>query len=170
MKKLLLLLPIVLSLISCSKDVISTELEAGYDIVKVDSEWFDEGCILNENDEKNIEMYVKSNNVDTSTIGDYEVVYSLAYGSENYTCLRIIKVIDDEAPTITLNAGIDTIIKGEEWIDTGVTVFDNYDFDVTVEMIGIVSNNIVGTYVITYTATDNSGNSKSIERIINVIN
>ena len=170
MKKLLLLLPIVLSLISCSKDIINTELEAGYDIVKVNSEWVDEGCILNENDEKYIEMYVKSNNVDTSTIGDYEVVYSLAYSSEDYSCLRIVKVIDDEAPSIIFNAGIDTIIKGEEWIDAGVTVADNYDNDVSVEIIGIVSNNIVGTYVITYTAADNSGNSKSIERIVNVIN
>ncbi len=170
MKKLLLLLPIVLSLISCSKDIINTELEAGYDIVKVNSEWVDKGCILNENDEEYIEMYVKSNNVDTSTIGDYEVVYSLAYSSEDYSCLRIVKVIDDEAPTITLNAGIDTIIISEEWIDAGVTVIDNYDNDVTLEITGFVSNNLVGTYVITYTATDSSGNSKSIERIVNVIN
>lgn len=170
MKKLLLLLPIVLSLISCSKDVINTELVAGYDIVKVNSEWVDEGCIINENDEKYIEMYVKTNNVDTTIIGDYEVIYTLAYDSEEYTCLRIVKVIDDEAPTIILNAGIDTIIIGEEWIDAGVTVTDNYDNEVTVDIIGIVSNNFVGTYTITYTSTDSSGNSKPVERIVTVIN
>jgi hypothetical protein len=169
MKKLLLL-PLVLSLIGCSKTVINIELEAGYDIVKVNSVWIDEGCTLNENDELYFEMIVKSNNVDTSTIGDYEVVYSLAYDSEDYACLRIVKVIDDESPTIIFNAGIDTIIIGEEWIDAGVTVIDNYDNDVTVDITGFVSNNLVGTYVITYTATDSSGNSKSIERIVNVIN
>ena len=170
MKKLLLLLPIVLSLISCSKTVITTELEPGYDIVKVNSEWVDEGCILNENNDIYTEMIVKSNNVDTSTIGEYEVVYSLAYSSEDYICLRIVKVIDDIAPITILNAGIDTIIIGEEWIDAGVTVTDNYDDEVTVEITGIVSNNLVGTYVIIYTTTDSSGNSKSIERIVNVIN
>ena len=170
MKKLLLLIPIVLSLISCSKTVITTELEPGYDIVKVNSEWVDEGCILNENDEIYIEMYVKSDNVDTSTIGDYEVVYSLAHNSEDYVCLRIVKVIDDEAPTIIFNAGVDTIIKGEEWVDAGVTVVDNYDNDVIVVIIGTVSNNIVGTYIITYTAIDISGNSESIDRIVHVIN
>ena len=118
MRKLLVLTTFLflVLLAGCAKDVIVTELGAGFDIIGVNTTWVDEGCQLNINDETFQEMDVTSNAIDLTTLGEYQVLYGITYDGEDYACVRIVKVIDNEAPTATLNAGFDTITKGEEWV------------------------------------------------------
>ncbi len=171
MKKLTLvvLLLFVITLSSCVPRDISVVLNEGYDIVGVNEEWEDAGCTLNINADFSIEMEVVANDIDITTPGEYEVYYFEEYASEDYSCLRIVKVVDEEPPTVSLNPGIDTIIVGEEWEDAGVTVTDNLDESLSVEVSGIVDNSIVGSYEITYTVTDDYLNTTIITRIVNVI-
>ncbi len=171
MRKIILvfLLLLVVILTSCQPRDISTVLNEGYDIIGINEEWEDAGCILHINSDLLIEMEVFSNNIDFTTPGEYQVVYYAEYGNEEYTCLRIVKVIDEESPLISLNPGIDTILVGEEWEDAGVTVTDNLDESPTIVVTGTVNNNIVGSYEITYTVTDDFFNTTVITRIVNVI-
>ena len=167
MKKILFIVFILL-LTGCKKEDITTELSAGYDILGLNTEWVDEGCLLNV-DNVVYDMDVVSNDIDLTTIGEYSVLYELDYEKETYTCIRIVKVIDDIPPVGTLYSGIDTIILGETWEDAGVNVTDNYDSEVTIVVTGTVDTSTVGTYEIIYTITDSSENQTIITRIVNVI-
>lgn len=64
-----------------------------------------------------------------------------------------------------------TLEIGSTYSDAGATASDNIDGDITNKIIttGSVSPNIVGTYKITYSVTDSSDNTTTVERIVNVI-
>ena len=79
--------------------------------------------------------------------------------------------LDNEKPVISLvgNSTV-TINKGSTYSDAGATVTDNIDTTVTVTTTGSVNPNIVGTYTITYNATDSSGNNATpVTRTVNVV-
>jgi hypothetical protein len=86
--------------------------------------------------------------------------------------IPIIDVVPDTtAPVITLNgsAQMDLII-GEVFIDPGTIVNDNLDDSINVISIGTVDVNTIGTYIITYTATDAAGNGATpVIRTVNII-
>ena len=168
MKKLMMLFFLIL-LVGCQPRNISVVLNEGYDIISVNEEWIDEGCTLNINADFAIDMGVYSNKIDLTTPGEYRVTYLEEYGGEEYTCLRIVKVVDAEAPVLVLNPGIDTIKVFDEWIAAGVTVTDNFNDDLIVIVSGIVRNEIVGSYEITYLVVDHAGNLTEIIRVVNVI-
>jgi len=163
------LLIALITLASCTPRDISVVLNAGDDIVGVNEEWEDAGCTLNINANYAIEMGILSSDLDLTTPGEYRVVYSEEYASEDYTCLRIVKVVDEEPPVVTLNAGIDTIKVGETWEDAGVVVTDNLATSLDVGVSGTVNSNVAGSYEIIYTVTDDYLNTTIITRIVTVI-
>lgn len=76
----------------------------------------------------------------------------------------IIDNIDKEAPIISLN-GSDVITheRTEDFIDPGVTVTDNHDTDIKYDVdFGGFNKDIVGTYILTYSAKDEAGNVSNI--------
>lgn len=78
--------------------------------------------------------------------------------------------IDPEAPVITLaGASTVTLTVGDTWTDPGATCVDNKDTACTVVVSGSVDINTVGTYTITYTATDSAGNKSTKEREVEVV-
>jgi hypothetical protein len=63
-----------------------------------------------------------------------------------------------------------TIEAGDTYTDAGATATDNYDSTVTVITSGTVNTSVIGTYYITYNATDSSGNAADqVTRTVNVI-
>lgn len=168
MKKLLVILSLLL-LTGCYPREISVILNEGYDIIGVNEEWEDAGCILNVNEKTSLDMDVYSNNLDLTTPGEYEIIYSKEYDNTDYTCKRIIKVVDEEAPLVFLIEGIDTIVKGGIWNDAGITTLDNFDTDLDITVTGSVNINVVGSYEITYTVIDDAQNVTIITRIVNII-
>jgi hypothetical protein len=67
-------------------------------------------------------------------------------------------VLDTTAPIIVINGG-DVIIRiGDTYIDQGATVTDDTDEDVSLVTSTNLSTNIRGSYIVTYNATDSSGN------------
>ena len=169
MKKLILLISIIL-LAGCQKEEITIVLNPGYDIVGIDTQWTDEGCSVMSDDELAVSMTVFSNDIDLTSLGEYNVIYKAEYKNKDYTCQRIVKVVDHLSPVVVLNTGIDTVLLGEEWIDTGVTVTTNdTDTNVTTEVVGTVDINTLGRYEITYITRDSAHNTVVIKRIVNVI-
>lgn len=65
-----------------------------------------------------------------------------------------------------------SIIEGDDYIDEGATALDNQDGDVTSSIIvggdTINSSSTVGTYYVTYSATDSDGNTTVATRTVNV--
>lgn len=75
---------------------------------------------------------------------------------------------DDEPPVITLNGDEYVSIYQNGWYsDAGASVRDNCD-EVELKTVGQVNADKVGTYEITYSAADNSGNAASAKRTVEV--
>ncbi len=82
-----------------------------------------------------------------------------------------IKVQDTTDPVIHLNgSNPTTVLVGHHYHESGATVFDNYDFFINASISGSVDTNTVGSYTLTYNATDSHGNSATpVIRTVNVV-
>lgn len=78
---------------------------------------------------------------------------------------------DVTAPEVTLNGpAAVTIILNSAYVDAGATATDDKDGTITPVASGTVNKDLVGTYTITYTATDAAGNEGTAERKVTVRN
>jgi len=76
---------------------------------------------------------------------------------------------DTTAPVISITGTNPiSIPQGSNYTDAGVTAVDDIDGTVTVSASGTVNTEVVGTYTITYTASDSSGNTSTKTRNISV--
>ncbi len=113
--------------------------------------------------------------VDTKKTGNYEIIYTATDKNKNISLKkRSITVVDTTNPTLTLK-GNDTIDLevGETYTDAGATCTDNVSCEVQTtgidELNEAIKNKTLGTYTVTYTATDKSGNTTTKNRVINLI-
>ena len=84
--------------------------------------------------------------------------------------ISIEKAVDNIAPVITLSGSSNVeIVKGLSYTDAGATATDDVDSIVSVVTTGTVDTTTIGTYTLTYTATDNAGNTASKTRTVTVI-
>ena len=112
-----------------------------------------------------------SGSVNTSSVGSYTLTYSATDLDNNTaTATRVVNVIDTTAPVITLT-GDNPITHelGAVYTDAGATVTD-LSGTLTITTAGEVDVNTVGSYTLTYTATDASGNeATAVTRTVNVV-
>jgi len=84
------------------------------------------------------------------------------------TLVRIVTVVDETPPVLSLKPGIDTITVDETWVDEGIQATDNSQEELEIVVQGEVLP-IVGIYEITYRVLDSSGNVSTIKRYVHVI-
>jgi len=169
-KILLLILLLSITFIACTanQDDIKFYLNPGNDTVEINSVYVDPSVTAKVfNITRSTE--VVDNTVNTSEIGVYHITYNFLYKDFDLTLIRIVTVVDETPPEVILNPGVDTIKVGQTWEDASISVFDNSGGKINVSTSGSVNSELVGTYIITYIATDPSGNESSISRYINVI-
>lgn len=115
-----------------------------------------------------------SGSVDSGTAGTYVLTYNVADAAGNNadTVTRTVHVVDSLAPTITLNGAASITLQAavDTYTELGATVTDSGDPTVSVDIGGdTVDTLTVGTYVVTYDATDSEGNSAvQVTRTVNV--
>jgi hypothetical protein len=113
--------------------------------------------------------------VDTTLVGFYPITYDVtdSTGNKANRVTRIVSVTPDVTkPIVTLNGNAhDTIYVFTSYPDLGATATDIVDGNLT--SIVLLSSNLdtakVGTYTLTYSATDLSGNTGDISRLVTVI-
>jgi len=168
MKKLLIFALLVL-LTACgpkTKDVI-LDLNPGLDTVEINATWEDAGVLLVQEEYRH--TYYSDDVVDTSVLGIVEVVYTIFYNETTYEVTRYVTIADQTAPIPTLQNGIDTISVNGTWMDAGCLVTDNSGESLICTTTDTVDTSTLGTYYITYHATDSSGNTGTIVRVVTVI-
>ena len=118
---------------------------------------------------------VTVNNVNISVLGTYTVTYNVSDSSGNVATevVRTVNVIDATPPVITLigSSSINHQIN-TQYIDNGATATDNYDGNITNNIVTVnnVDINTVGTYTVTYNVSDSSTNNAiEVVRTVNVI-
>ena len=113
------------------------------------------------------ETVTRSGTVETSTVGTYTITYSATDAEGNTgTATRTVTVVDTTAPIITvLGDNPATVEMGSTYTDAGATA----DGGETVTSSGTVDTSTVGTYTITYSATDAEGNEGTATRTVTVV-
>jgi len=148
-------------------DEIYLYIIGGQDTVEINTTWIDMGAYIVINE---IEYPMTTEmTVNTSELNIYQIIYTYVYQEITYQITRYVVVLDQTPPVIELNPGIDTVYLGETWIDAGAIVMDNSNEVLEAVITGSVNVNATGTYQITYTAIDSSGNQRNIIRYVTVI-
>ena len=116
------------------------------------------------------EKVVVNNMIDISTIGTYEIIYTL----NNTEVKRIINVLEKPTgATIMYLKGSTTIYLkvGDTYQEPGYKVIDSVDGNLgdKVTVTGRVDTSKVGTYKLIYSVTNNSGVTTSKQRVIVVM-
>jgi hypothetical protein len=105
--------------------------------------------------------------------GIYVLTYDCAdaAGNQATTVIRAVTVTDRTPPIITLAGDANvTQVAGTAYVDAGATWTDLLDGNGTVEANGTVNALAPGDYVLTYAATDSSGNTATpITRTVTVV-
>ena len=140
--------------------------------IEVGSAYTDAGATATDNYDGDLSsQIVVVNNVDVNMLGSYTVTYSVSDSSSNAATVvtRTVNVVDQTAPTITILGGNQiTIEAGSSYTDAGATATDNYNNDVTADITvtNTVDPNIIGSYTVTYTVSDASGNQATAVRTV----
>ncbi|HYG14907.1 MAG TPA: immunoglobulin-like domain-containing protein, partial [Bacteroidia bacterium] len=114
--------------------------------------------------------------VDTMNVGSYIISYDVTDSAGNvaFTVTRTVTVTPDTTkPVMTLVGNAhDTITVFSSYTDLGATATDLVDGNLDAS-VSVLSNNLdsskVGTYTITYTVSDLSGNIAFISRLVTVV-
>ncbi len=111
------------------------------------------------------ETVTSSGTVDTFTVGSYTITYSATDAAGNTgTATRTVNVQDTTAPVITVSGDNPASVDlNTTYTDAGASATD-LSGEITVISSGTVDTSIVGTYTITYSATDESGNTATATR------
>ena len=104
----------------------------------------------------------KTNNINKNIIGNYEIKYMLQFGLIKITKTKKVHVIDDVKPELTLTGdNPKTICPNTEYQEEGYKAIDEYDGDLTDQVIKESNDNII-----TYKVKDKSNNEITITREI----
>jgi predicted outer membrane repeat protein len=135
--------------------------------LEVFSAWSDPGATASDNvDGSNLVVSVNGT-VDNKKIGSYVLTYTATDSSGNTgSRTRTVKVVDTTAPVITLKGSNPmTVDCGQGYSEPGATARDAYDGVLPVDFSGAVPT-VSGTYTVTYSATDSSGNTATATRTV----
>ena len=148
--------------------------------IEINESYSDDGATATDNYDDNATLTAQINlsgTVDNTVIGSYTLTYNVFDSSNNQAApiSRVVNVEDKIKPTIDL-LGDSTISLevGSNFIDPGATASDNYDNDSSItgliSVSGIVNTSTLGTYLLSYTVSDSSGNSADpVVRTVQVV-
>ena len=109
--------------------------------------------------------------VNTSVVGDYILTYSATDSSNNtQTASRTVSVVDRIKPDITVIGDSTVTVEGNSvYVDDSATARDGINGVLVVTTTGSVNTSVVGDYILTYSATDSSGNVQTAMRTVSVV-
>ena len=143
--------------------------------VVVGTSYTEQGATATDNVDGDITAnIVISGSVNNLVIGTYIITYSVTDSAGNNASInRTVNVVADTVPPIITLIGDSTINLnvGDPYTEQGATALDNVDGDLTssISISGSVNTAVAGTYILTYSVTDSSGNNASVNRTVNVI-
>lgn len=147
------------------------------EFVEINQSYTDSGVIARNVDgtlSDNFSYVIKKDDVivqeiDANSLGIYEITYTVFDGTKSKSIIRKVSIVDTIDPVISLATNDNLLISDVDGFDLldGVSVSDNSLEDLSISVTGNIAK-IAGSYNITYSATDSSGNTVSVLRIINV--
>ena len=142
---------------------------------EVGEPFVDPGAIAMDNADGDISWkIIVTGAVDADQLGTYTLEYNVqdSAGHRAVTKYRTVEVVDTKPPVIVLLGDITVTLKaGQAYAEAGYEASDNYDGDLTifVTVTGVVDTSQPGTYTLTYSVSDSSGNQVQKVRTIHVL-
>lgn len=97
---------------------------------------------------------------------EFHYIQGIEFSDSDFT-------IDNAPPVITLTGNqYVTIVKGSDYTDAGATAWDNVDGDISDSILtkNLVDTSALGTYLVTYDVTDNSGfDAEQVTRYVTIV-
>ncbi len=118
----------------------------------------------------NSDHIVIDNQVDTGTLGTYQVIYRLDNADQEV--IREVVVRDGKKPDLRLKGEAKmTLFIGESFEEPGYQAYDNCDGDISdqVKVNADIDYNKTGTYQVTYRVSDSHGNEASAVRTVHLL-
>ena len=144
--------------------------------IEVGATYTDAGATAQDNYDGDItSSIVTVSTVDTEAVGTYTVTYDVSDANNNgaVQVIRTVNVVDTTIPVITLTGDASVTIEvGVMYTDSGATAQDNYDGDITDDIVTVstVDTEAVGTYTVTYDVSDaNNNDAVQVIRTVNVV-
>ena len=148
--------------------------------IELNEAYTDDGATATDNYDDNATLTAQINlsgTVDNTVVGSYTLTYNVSDSSNNQATpiSRVVNVEDNIKPVITLLGDSTISIEvGTNFTDPGVVATDNYDDDSSVtgsiSVSGSVDTSNLGTYLLTYSVSDSSGNAAdSVERTVQIV-
>ena len=111
---------------------------------------------------KDITSKVKvSGKVNTNKIGEYKVTYKVKDGMFNRTITRVVSVVDDTKPKLSVDNSDLYVCPGDEVVPEKVEAKDDFDGDISKK----VKHKVEDNYLV-YTVTDSNGNTEEVKKKI----
>jgi peptidoglycan-N-acetylglucosamine deacetylase len=131
-------------------------------VISVNGKYLEKGAIA-KTSTKNVSRDIKiKGKVDTTKPGTYEITYIIKENNMVSRVKRKVKVVDDIKPQITLIGGENiNVCPNQEYVELGYTAIDNYDGDITKNVVVTKKDN-----EIIYEVKDSSNNKIVITRKI----
>jgi hypothetical protein len=135
----------------------------------------DPGAIAQDNADGDISsQIVVTGAVNVQLLGTYILEYNVtdSLGNKAATKFRTVEVVDTKPPVLVLLGDSTVTLEwGQVYVEAGYEASDNYDGDLTgsVVVTGAVNTSQPGTYTLTYSVSDSSGNQSKQERTIHVL-
>jgi len=161
-------------------------------IVIVISITFISGCgkniaVISDKDIENLEVYssikysdliditdgyiVEDKTIELTEIGNIKIDIEYKDTKKHKgTYTRYINVVDTTKPILSVSSNISKIINSEFNLCDMAFFGDNYDRDLTCEIVGDYDNTIVGSYPLVMKVTDSSGNEIEKEIVLKIVN
>ncbi len=118
---------------------------------------------------------VAGGSVDVNVPGTYVLTYDVSDGAGNAATqvTRTVNVVDTTPPVITLS-GTDplNVVQSSVYTDPGATANDSLDGDVSASLViddSAVDTTTLGTYIVNFTASDDTANVGTNTRTVNVL-
>jgi len=130
----------------------------------IDNQWH----TFNRDLEADIKEYEPNN--EFVSVNSFKIRGINNFSIDNFETFETSVLIDTTPPVITLNGDSNiTLNQGSIYVEKNASAIDAVDGNVSVSISGTVDSSTLGTYILTYSAIDNSGNSTTKERKIHVV-
>lgn len=119
-----------------------------------------------------LQIYACSDSIDNDSDGlkDYPADPGCTSATDNDEYNVVVIPLDTTPPALTVSGELEVILtEGDTYTESGATAVDEVDGTVEVVITGSVDTSTADVYVLTYTATDNAGNSTQATRTVVVL-
>ena len=169
MKKYIVVIMLCIVLTGCKSKVIEDNTNDNLKVIMNNIEVYSDVYLYDVIDNiSDVSITTKNSLIDTSSLGEKEIVINYIKDKKNYVYKNKINVVDTTPPLVFSGTTKSVKVGYSEDICNVISYGDMYDGDIKCTIEGDYDVNKVGTYKLVYTLSDSSNNEKKVNVTLKV--